>query len=119
MSMFDQELECCGAEFEKNHISFVGLLTLSFPIAITSFFLLCLTSPLKLFKIRFQILETLFRSCMKLISDKPLLAKTKCSLVGKIFKISPRLSGLTYKYFNFSIYLFFWVLILTFLKVIF
>ncbi|OUR93729.1 hypothetical protein A9Q84_19905 [Halobacteriovorax marinus] len=117
--MFDQELECCGAEFEKNHISFFGLLTLSFPVIVISFVLLVILSPLRLFKKRFQILETLFRSCMKLISEKPLMAKTKCSLAGSMFKVSPRLSGLTFKYFNFSIYLFVWILILTLLKVVF
>jgi hypothetical protein len=119
MSMFDQELECCGAEFEKNHISFFGLLTLSFPIVILSLLLIILLFPLRLLGKKFQILESLLRSCFRLISDKPLMAKSKCALVGKIFKISPRLSGLTYKYFNFSIYFLIWSFLLTLLTLIF
>ena len=106
--MFDQELECCGAEFEKSHISFVGLLTFSFPLLCSCFVLKLLISPIYFFR-KVKLLDALIRANFKLISQKSIFLKLKCQLAASIFKIAPRLSGVFFKFFNFSILLFIWV----------
>ena len=67
--MFDQELECCGAEFEKNHISLIGLLTFSFPLLLLCLFFRILLTPVYFFK-KIKILDTLIKANLKLISLK-------------------------------------------------
>lgn len=105
--MFDQELECCGAEFEKDHISFIGLLTLSLP-------LLVICSIIKvLFLIIFKknrSIELLINANFKLIKQKNILTRSKCQLSSFVFKLSPRLSGLIFKYFNLTFLLIIWLI---------
>ncbi|PIK14142.1 MAG: hypothetical protein CES88_14260 [Halobacteriovorax sp. JY17] len=116
--MFDQELECCGAEFEKNHISLIGLLTFSFPLLLICLFLRFLLIPIYFFK-RIKILDSLIKANLKLISQKNILSRYKCQLASSLFKVTPRASGFVFKYFNFSILLFIWiVLIVTFYQVV-
>ena len=119
MSFFEQELECCGASFEKNHISFLGLLTLSFPLVLICSFLLIVLSPLKLASIQFNFIKVLLKSNLTLISKKALLPRLKCSLVAKALNISPQISGMVYKYFNFSLYLMIWISLIITLTLIF
>ncbi|ATH09269.1 hypothetical protein BIY24_15355 [Halobacteriovorax marinus] len=109
--MFDQELECCGAEFEKSHISLLGLLTLSFPLVILLTVLKIILFPIILMK-KISIIDSLINVNHKLIRQKNILSRYKCNLASAVFKVSPRLSGLIFKYFNFSILVFIWTLII-------
>ena len=104
MSFFDQDLGCCGASFEKNNISFLGLLTLSTTALIFLSFLWVLTWPLSLvFKSWHNVLGVVIKANADLIKNSSLLRKTKCEMAGKILRYSPRASGLFFKSFNFVI----------------
>lgn len=105
--MFDQELECCGAEFEKSHISFIGLLTFSFPLLVLCVLIRIISYPITFF-IDLKIIQSLINANLKLIKQKNMLSRYKCQMASFIFKISPRLSGIVFKYFNVSILCIFW-----------
>ena len=110
--MFDQELECCGAEFEKSHISLIGLLTLSFPLLSICLALKVILAPVYIFR-NIKLLDSFIRANFKLISQKSILLRYKCQFASFLFKISPRASGLFFKYFNFSILFFIWIVLIS------
>lgn len=104
MSFFDQDLGCCGASFEKNNISFLGLLTLSASAVIFLSILWIATLPLSfLMKTWHRTIALIIKANCELIKNSSILRKTKCETAGKILRYSPRLSGLFFKSFNFVI----------------
>lgn len=107
--MFEQELECCGAEFEKKHISLIGLLSLSLPLLLICLVLKILLLPLSFF-LEMRIVNLLITANFKLIKQKNILSRYKCQLASSLFIISPRFSGFIFKYFNLSVLLLIWIL---------
>ena len=104
MSFFDQDLGCCGANFEKNNISFLGLLTLSATAVILLSLVWVISLPIYLVtKSWHNLLGIIIRANSDLIKNSSILRKTKCEVAGKILRYSPRLSGLFFKSFNFVI----------------
>lgn len=102
MNLFEQDNGCCGAEFNKSHISLLGLLTLSVPLIYISFFILILIYPFTyIFKIKTNLLKILIESNLVLIRQKNIFSKFKCSIASKLMIFSPRIAGLVFKFFNF------------------
>lgn len=90
------EDECCGASFEKNNISYIGLITLSYPIFLV---LIIPVFLLKLFRINSK-LTILFRANNQVIASHKYLSKNKCKISGKLLRYSYWASSLVMNYFH-------------------
>lgn len=101
MSMFDKNLECCGADFRSNNISYVGVLTLNANLLILN---VLLFFPLFLLKrlvpAWYVTNRRLLGINIQVINSLNIFSRLKCQLAGILFKLSPFLSGFTFKYFN-------------------
>lgn len=104
MNTFGQDSACCGEQLRTDRIGVTGVATLCFPLAIVLFalspatFLLRGTAP-------GQILGALARANRRLIADTPLFPDLKCRASALLYRISPWLSGFTFRNFNFLVYL--------------
>jgi len=93
---------CCGATFEREHISLVALLTVSFPMVL----LFAPLQPLLWLAGRTApprwvvIFRTLYDANLRVIRDTHLLPKQRCDLGARLFPISPALAGFSFKAFN-------------------
>lgn len=95
---------CCGFQLKKGEPTLLGAVTLSFPIIILGSILTVILTPFcmmsrNISKIRKQILLIL-QANVRLINNVSLCSKLRCMLAGKIFRHSPKLSGIIYKNFN-------------------
>lgn len=106
---------CCGFNLDLKRITFLGLLTFSFPLLISgSILYLILIFPSKFISTVNTLknnLELLLKTNCNLINSM-LNLKIRFKLSGKIFFYSPKLAGFIYKYFNLSLLCFLWALIL-------
>ena len=90
---------CCGATFEREHISLFALLTVSFPLVL-------LGTPLQpLLAVAGEaraavILRALHAANIRVIRDTHILPKLRCDLGARLFPISPALAGFSFKAFN-------------------
>lgn len=104
MDFLEQDKECCGASFEKNHISLLGLITFCVPLFYISSILVIILFPLQLlFKTAYRFSIQLYHANTRLIQSKNILSRTKCEWSGKLFTLSPFIAGIFYKTFNFII----------------
>lgn len=103
------EDECCGASFEKNNISYTGLITLSYPIFLV---LIIPVFFLKLFRIHSK-LTILFSANNRVISSHKYLSKTKCKMSGKLLRYSYWASSFIMNYFHHILISIFWLLVLS------
>lgn len=111
MKILDQKTGCCGASFEKNNISFVGLLTFSFPMLIISSAVWGILKLTPFYRLSEKsVLFVIIKSNLELIQKKSIMAKWKCLISARLFSFSPRLSGFLFKYFNLLLFLFLWIL---------
>ena len=108
---------CCGSGFRKEGVTLWGLATLSLPLALFSacilplFFLLGLVNS-RMRRLK-EMLLIIIRANLALIHSTPLSPKARCVVSGKIFSISPKISGAIYRSFNFSLLFFLWVSFIT------
>lgn len=123
MEFLRQDAGCCGADFNKNNISYLGLLSFSFPavlflapLMLIFRFLKTLKSPY--FNKVFFAIEIIFNANKKLIQTMPILSKFKCQLSGSFFRFSPYFSGWIYKYFNYIIFAVVWFFLICMLLVV-
>ncbi|MDP7322303.1 MAG: hypothetical protein QF441_16995 [Bacteriovoracaceae bacterium] len=104
MGILETKTKCCGSDFRRDDIPFIGLLTLAFPLVVLTFFL----RPISFFmrflqKKKKTILDVLYESNLNLIVQAMILPQLKCSLASLLYSISPKLSGGVFKLFNFFI----------------
>lgn len=112
MSIFKQEIGCCGADFKKDNISFLGLLTLSASIIIFLSILWIVTLPAYLIGFKFHnLFKIIIMANINLIKNSSILRKTKCMTAGKLLRYSPFASGLFFKFFNYVVLSFCWGLL--------
>lgn len=100
--------ECCGASFEKNNISLLGLITLSIPI----FFALFIIKVITLNQYKNKTFLVLYRSNNDLIKNFKLLNNLRCKLSGRVMRASPCLGNWIFNYLNHFILAIPWLLIL-------
>ena len=113
MSVFDQDIGCCGASFEKNKTSFLGLLTFSVTAMIVLVLVYFVTLPLYLFSSKFHnLMKIIFNANKDLLKKNNILRKSKCQIAGKLLRYSARLSGLFFNYFNYTIFFSCWLVLL-------
>ena len=113
--LLDKNSGCCGASFEREHISIAALLTVSLPYV----FLFRVLSPLFWLTelvLRRQprlltILRRLFTANYQLIKDAPVRPKLRCALGGRAFELSPWLGGVVFKSFNIVVLSSIWVIV--------
>jgi hypothetical protein len=86
MDFLEQDKECCGASFEKEHISLFGLITLSMPLFYISTIFIILLFPFRFFSsISYDFFIRIHHANLKLIQTKNILSKTKCEWSGNLF----------------------------------
>ena len=104
---------CCGASFEREHISLLALLTVSFPLVVVGAPmqpLLLLAGAARLDSPRWAaILRALFKANVRVIRETHLMPKMRCDLGARLFPISPALAGLSFKAFNLVLLSMVWV----------
>ena len=95
---------CCGASFEREHISLLALLTVSFPLVLVGAPLqplLLLAGARRPDPPRWVIiLRTLYEANVRVIRETHLMPKARCDLGARLFVISPSLAGFSFKAFN-------------------
>ncbi len=117
---------CCGFNLSQEKTTLLGLMTLSMPLVVIG----CIILPLFILSGRLsaglnkikKVITVLIKANFYLIYKAALLPKTRCSLAGKFFSYSPRVSGAIYRYFNIAVLTVLWIvtgLILYLLKGIF
>lgn len=112
MSLFDQDIGCCGASFEKNNISFLGLLTFSATVIILLSLAWLATIPVYFFTHKLHdLIKVIIKANQDLVKSSSMLRKTKCVNAGRILKYSPWLSGLFFRYFNYAFLFSSWLII--------
>lgn len=113
MSLFEQDNGCCGARFNKNQISTLGLLTLSLPLIYISLIFIVLLFPItKIFKVDFRILSIVLKSNLKLVREQNIFSKTKCEMTSRLIPFSPLIAGKIFKFFNLIFLTSIWILLL-------
>jgi len=88
---------CCGADFRNDRVTVTGLWTLSVPLVYLS--IPAAVLPLGEGRVR-RIFRVLLTANLDLIRQATLIPGLRCELSGKLYAVSPRLSGLAYRYFN-------------------
>lgn len=112
MSLFDQDIGCCGASFEKNNISFLGLLTFSATVIVVLSLTWVVTFPVCIFTHKLHdLIKVIIRANQDLIKSSSILRKTKCIGAGKILRYSPWLSGIFFRYFNYAFLFSSWLVV--------
>ena len=110
MGALDKSTECCGANFKTNDISFVGLLTLSFPMLLLALIGIILSMFFYPFStMLFRFCRLLIRANMNVMREYPLLPKLKCKISGALYSASPRVSGISFRFFNHFIIALCWI----------
>ncbi len=112
MGILDRNTECCGANFENNNISKLGLFLISCPYII----IFWIFSPLILLfsfkKKNKNLLVVIYRAKIELIRKAILYPKLKCSISGKFYGVSTWFSGWIFKYFNLCLLLLWWAFLI-------
>jgi hypothetical protein len=109
MGILNRETECCGASFENNNISTLGLLLISIPYTAVYFILF----PIIFFLNKSNPLSVIFNANLTLIKSANILPNLKCKVSAKLYNVSPRLSGLTFKFFNLAVLYIIWMAIIS------
>jgi hypothetical protein len=116
MALISRDTGCCGANFEREEISIIGLLTISMPYFLlyivlwpVLFLLRLAAPPLRPF---LRVLRVIFEANVKAVADSRIFPRVKCSLSGKLFRISPFLSGLAFRWFNFAVLGMIWLVVI-------
>ena len=106
---------CCGFGLQEDNVTFLGLMTLSFPIIILCILLAIVFSVLGVVNRRIkriaQQIVLILKANSNLIQTAALYPKLRCALAGKIFSFSPKISGFMYRYFNMGLLSLFWIII--------
>ncbi len=107
------ETGCCGADFNTDRTTFLGLLTLAVPLLAVSSIVLLLLLPMYVFGAKGRTLVSRLtvipKSILTLIQGNPLAPRLRCKLSGAFFSASPRFSGFVYRYFNLAFLLIIWL----------
>ncbi|MFT6632628.1 MAG: hypothetical protein ACJAS4_002592 [Bacteriovoracaceae bacterium] len=110
-----EKIDCCGSNFETNNVSFLGLLTLSVPIALFSMIVIIVLLPFSFLQsskdIKRQTVRVLFANS-SLIERQNLLQNLRCNFSVLLSKLSTSLSNKVYYYFNHMILFFIWFLLI-------
>jgi len=111
MGVLDRNTECCGANFENNNISILGLFLVSCPFIIFYWILFPLTLTLHFVSKGKSIFSIIHRANNDLVRKAQIYPKLKCSISGKLYGVSPFLSGWVFRYFNLTCLMMAWVLL--------
>jgi hypothetical protein len=110
-----EKIDCCGSNFETNNVSFLGLLTLSVPIAFLSTIVVIILLPFSFFQVckdlKRQTVRVLFANS-SLIEKQNLLQNLRCNITVLLSKLSTPLSNKVYYFFNHMILFFIWSLLI-------
>ncbi len=93
---------CCGADFRNDKVTITGLWTLSVPLVYLSAPAAALGPILGEGGGR-RLFRVLLTANLDLIRQATLIPGLRCELAGKLYAVSPRLSGLAYRYFNLAV----------------
>ncbi len=103
---------CCGSNFSENSASMLGLMTLSFPVIVSSLFLIPILAIAGIFNLTIKRLKlkvlVVLKANLNLIHLAPLMPKARCIFAGKLFSFSPKLSGISYRCFNLALLSLLW-----------
>ena len=107
MVRLNRKIECCGAGFENENISLLGVVTFSFPLVLIGFvflpFYLLLQFIFPGFSKWTQAVRIIFQANLKLIEKAELAPRWKCELSSRLIPQFPRAAGLVFRYFNLGI----------------
>lgn len=90
---------CCGADFRSDKVTITGLWTLSVPLVYLSAPAAVL-GPLLGEGWARRLIRVLLTANLDLIRQATVIPGLRCSLAGRLYAVSPRLSGFSYRYFN-------------------
>lgn len=110
-----EKIDCCGSNFETNNVSFLGLLTLSVPIAFFSIILILILLPFSSLQFGKHLKRQavrVFTANSSLIERQSLLQNLRCNITVLISKLSTALSNKVYYYFNHLVLFFIWSLLI-------
>lgn len=114
MSKVKAKIDCCGSNFETDHVSFIGLVTFSFPMIVLFILILPLLGFSSLISkwldSLYQNVKVLLVANFKLIHKQSLAPDLRCSISAKAIRISAGLSNAIYDYFNLFLVSFPWLL---------
>jgi hypothetical protein len=96
---------CCGTQFEKEKVNVIGSLLFAYPLLVLALVWNFMCAPFSIIFAKVRIFNlTLLRAISKTISAATLMTKFKCRFSASFYRISPRASGIVFKYFNHAIY---------------
>lgn len=111
MALLDRKTECCGASFESDDISILGLTLISFPYIVIYWLLFPITLPWQILSRDDSLLYIILKANVEMIRKAHIFPQLKCQLSGKLYTISPILSGFVFQFFNLSCLFLFWTTI--------
>ena len=117
-----RETGCCGASFERNHISIIALATVALPFVLLYTLvrpLIALTQAARPRPARWvSILRSLYDANLRIIRDTHLLPRARCAVSGRLFSISPALGGFSFKAFNLTLLALLWLVPVTLVTIV-
>ena len=106
---------CCGADFNSERTTALGLLTLSFPLLLISSLAFLALAPaaaaIPPLRRVARALNAVRRACLKSIQNGALIPRARCAVAGMLFSRSAALSGFSYRHFNFFLITSIWLII--------
>ena len=107
---------CCGEHVNSEKATFTGVLTLAFPLLLVLCAATIVTLPLRLFRKGRRLhngLGQLLMANTHLIHSCRMVPRARCAVSGKLYTLSPAVSGLTYRSFNMVLLIVIWAALLT------
>ena len=115
MGVLDRKTKCCGSDLAQENISILGVISFSFPLVFILFPLWIANKVFSFLKINLPmklVINSLVNSNLKLINMVTILPNLKCKIAAILYRVSPFVSGFTFKWFNFIFILMFYILFL-------
>lgn len=107
LTMSDKKIRCCGISFQDSPTTLLNIAMLQVPtlclLAVISVVLLPIRLVFRKEATPF-VLFTLLKAKHANIKNASLFPQLRCVLAGKVFSLSPRLSGLVFNGFNLAVF---------------
>lgn len=104
---------CCGFNGQDQGPNLVGILTFSMPMMVLGVLMYPVVFILGVFHRRMRQIKSqlgvIIRANLRLIHKKKFFPMFRCTVAGKLFKLSPWLSGIVYRSFNLTIFVMIWM----------
>lgn len=103
---------CCGFNRGADKVTFIGIFTFPIPMMMLGGIGVLILSIIGIYSGKVRLVNNELVAILKVsnkVINEGLNSRVRCMAAAKLFKLSPKLSGITYKYFNSTILISLWI----------